>query len=155
MKGRNVTILAATFATALLSMPLAADELAEAAFLAGTWVEKKDSLETDEMWLAPKAGMMAGVNRTVLAGKRSAIEFMRIESREGRPVYLASPGGKAPVAFKAIESSSTRLVFENTAHDYPQRVLYWREGPDVLMARIEGKVDGKVRSQQWRFTRAR
>jgi len=154
MTGPKAAFIAA-LAAALLSPPLAAQELAEAAFLAGTWVERKGSLVTDEIWLAPKAGEMAGVNRTVLGGKRSAIEYMRIESREGRPVYLASPGSKAPVAFKAVESSPTRLVFENTAHDYPQRVIYWSEGPEVLMSRIEGKVGGKERSQQWRFVRVR
>jgi hypothetical protein len=155
MKGRSTSAIAAAFAAALLSAPVLAQDLADTAFLAGNWAEKKENIETDEMWLVPKGGMMLGVNRTVLAGKRSAFEFMRIEDREGRPVYLASPEGKPPVEFKATETSSTRLVFENAAHDYPQRVIYWREGPDVLMARIEGKVAGKDRSQQWRFVRVK
>jgi hypothetical protein len=98
---------------------------------------------------------MLGVNRTVLAGRKNAFEFMRIEDRAGRPVFFASPEGRPPVEFKAIESSATRLVFENPAHDYPQRIIYWRDGPDVLMARIEGKVGGKERSQQWRFVRVK
>jgi hypothetical protein len=153
MKGSTAAAIAATFTAALACTPLHAQELAATAFLAGSWGEKKENIETDEMWLAPKGGMMLGVNRTVLTGKKSAFEFMRIEDREGRPVYLASPEGKPPVEFKATESSATRLVFENPAHDYPQRVIYWREGPDVLMARIEGRVGGRELSQQWRFVR--
>ena len=155
MMARSTAIIAAAFTATLLSAPLAAQELAETAFLSGTWSEKKDSIQTDEMWLAPNGGMMLGVNRTVLTGKKSAFEFMRIEDRDGRPVYLASPEGKPPVEFKATESSASRLVFEKTAHDYPQRVIYWRDGPDVLMARIEGKVAGKEQAQQWRFVRVK
>jgi hypothetical protein len=154
-KRRNIAALAAAFTAAVLSAPLAAQELAEAAFLSGTWTEKKDNIETDEMWLAPKGGIMLGVNRTVLAGKKSAYEFMRIELRDGRPVYLASPGGRPPVEFKAIESSPNRLVFENRAHDYPQRVIYVKEGNDLLLARIEGTVEGRERSQEWRFVRVK
>jgi hypothetical protein len=154
MNGKS-TAVAAAFAAALSSAPILAQQLAETAFLAGNWAEKKENIQTDEMWLAPKGGMMLGVNRTVLTGKKSAFEYMRIEDRNGRPVYLASPEGRPPVEFKATESSATRLVFENLAHDYPQRVIYWREGPDVLMARIEGKVAGKERSQQWRFLRVK
>jgi len=155
MKGSAAAIIAAVLSAASLPMPLHAQDLAEVAFLAGHWIEKKESLQTEEMWLPPRGGVTLGVNRTVLTGKKTAFEYMRIESRDGRPVYFASPAGKAAVEFKAIETSSTRLVFENAAHDFPQRVIYWREGPDVLMARIEGKVDGKVRSQEWRFARAK
>ncbi len=31
-----------------------------------------------------------------------------------------------------------RVVFENTAHDFPQRIIYWKDGND-LRARIEGR----------------
>ena len=155
MNRSSPAVIATAFTAALFCAPLFAQGLAETAFLAGTWSEKKENLQTDEMWLAPKGGMMIGVNRTVLTGKKSAFEYMRIEDRDGRPVYLASPEGRPPVEFKARESSATRLVFENLAHDYPQRVIYWREGPDVLMARIEGRIQGKERSQQWRFLRVK
>jgi hypothetical protein len=45
------------------------------------------------------------------------------------------------------------VVFENEAHDFPQRVIYRREG-DRLLARIEGKIGGKERSADWIFNRA-
>ena len=41
-------------------------------------------------------------------------------------------------------------VFENLAHDFPQRVIYRRCGED-LCARIEGAM-GK--GQDWRYARA-
>ena len=35
-------------------------------------------------------------------------------------------------------------------HDFPQRIMYWREG-ETLVARIEGKTKGEPRSVEWKF----
>lgn len=41
-------------------------------------------------------------------------------------------------------------IFENAAHDFPQRVIT-RRCDAVLGARSEGTVGGKPRSQDWRY----
>jgi hypothetical protein len=83
-------------------------------------------------------------------------EFMRIEKtpREGL-VYVASPGGAAPTRFKMIEMGPRRVVFADPGHDFPQRILYWLDDRGALHARIEGRVQGKPRAEEWRWTRAR
>ena len=43
-------------------------------------------------------------------------------------------------------------IFENPAHDFPQRVIYRRCGAE-LCARIEGTLQGKARSFEWRYSR--
>jgi hypothetical protein len=58
------------------------------------------------------------------------------------------------VEFRAKEVGESRVVFENATHDFPQRVIYWKEG-EVLAARIEGTIRGKERSEEWRFKPAR
>jgi hypothetical protein len=45
--------------------------------------------------------------------------------------------------------SGCRAVFANPEHDYPQRIIYWRDGDDSLCARIEGQRDGQVRTSSW------
>jgi hypothetical protein len=138
---------------AALSLPAVADGLDDLAWMSGSWMERKDGVQTEEHWLAPKGGMLMAMNRTVTPGKRTSFEWLRIELRDGKPAYLASPGGRAPVEFKSIEQSSSRIVFENAAHDFPQRILYWRDG-EALVARIEGTIQGQSRARQWRFERA-
>jgi len=49
-------------------------------------------------------------------------------------------------------SDKTRIVFENLEHDYPQRILYWRDG-EKLCARTEGEIDGKSESEEWCYAR--
>ena len=44
------------------------------------------------------------------------------------------------------------VVFENPEHDYPQRILYLRDG-DELTARIEGTAGGVEKSSEWTWTR--
>lgn len=123
-------------------------------WLAGSWIAKKDHSETEEHWLPAKGEMMLAINRTVRAGRPTSFEFLRIEQRGSQISYLASPSGKPAVEFKLIELGNQRVVFENKTHDFPQRIIYWRESDGSLRARIEGEVQGKLRSQEWHFQRA-
>ena len=79
-------------------------------------------------------------------------EFLRIADTPEGFSYYASPGGRPAVEFKVKELGDRRVVFENAAHDFPQRILYWRDG-DKLVARIEGTIGGKGKSEEWRFAR--
>lgn len=98
--------------------------------------------------MAPRAGSMLGMHRDVKGGTTVGFEFARIEIRDGKPVYLASPGGAAPTPFTAVEVGERRVVFENKAHDFPQRVIYWRDGA-ALRARIEGQQGGRPAFEEW------
>ena len=149
----HVRIAALALCTALAATARA-EGLDDLSWLAGSWIELKGGTETEEHWLAPKGGMMIAVNRTVRAGKAIEFELLRIEMRDGKPAYLSSPGGRPPVEFRAIEQAAARIVFENPAHDFPQRILYWRDG-EALMARIEGTDQGRARGREWRFERIR
>ena len=58
--------------------------------------------------------------------------------------------GRAPTAFRLVEVSGQRAVFENPGHDFPQRIIYRREG-DTLHARIEGNQNGELRYSEWQW----
>ena len=123
-------------------------------WMTGTWTQETAQEKVSESWLGPADGTMVAVNLTARANGRKSFEFLRIaETPEGFS-YFASPGGRAPVEFKVKENGERRVVFENATHDFPQRILYWRDG-ELLVARIEGAIDGKERSEQWRFKRVR
>ena len=123
-------------------------------WLAGRWVLDEDR-HVEEVWLAPRDGLMLGMSRTTGGGKKPFFEFVRIEKREGGIYYLAQPAGSPPTEFRLVSSSATELVFENPLHDFPQRVRYRRDGDDALAASIEGKQDGEARVETWRYVRDR
>ena len=150
--------VASHFAVALLVLVAPAQagaqslpRVASLDWMAGTWVQETPAGRTvTESWVGPGHGLMVAANLATFPNGRKSFEFLRIaETPEGFS-YYASPGGKAPVEFKLKESGETRVVFENAAHDFPQRILYWREGEE-LVARIEGTVGGRQRHRSWRF----
>jgi hypothetical protein len=130
------------------SLPDAADDLA---WMAGSWVSEGDSDWTEERWSRPRGGMMLG---TALTGKGAAAnhyEFMRIAPDEaGRLTFWASPRGTTPEPFPAAGGGEGEIVFVNPAHDYPQRIVYRREGAE-LVATIS-LADGS-KPQSWRYRR--
>lgn len=152
MTRNAVAVVFAAAALALAAPAASAGPIDSLAFLAGSWAKGDHVDRNEEHWTAPLGGLMVGVQREVRGGKARGFEFFRIEEREGSLFYLAQPRGRAATAFRVKELSSSRVVFENLEHDFPQRVLYWRERPGELKARIEGTVDGRAAAMDWAWT---
>ena len=125
--------------------------LADLSWMSGSWSGTSSGIEMEEHWTAPKGNSMFGVHRDVAKGRTASFEFLRIEQQGEQIVYLSMPNGRSPATpFPLKEISGTRVVFENPAHDFPQRVIYWKDGND-LRARIEGTINGKAGSEEWRW----
>ncbi len=134
---------------ALLALPLfAADpKVEDVAWIAGHWTAE----DTEEVWLAPRGGLMTGMGRTLKNG-RTNFEFIRIQATKDGVFYFAQPGGRPAVAFRLVEASATRAVFSNPEHDFPQRIIYaLRDGQ--LCARVEGPMNGKEAAEEWCWTK--
>lgn len=98
-----------------------------------------------EHWMKPAGGTLIGMSRTVRGGKTTGFEFVRIVTTESGIDYVAKPSSsKDETAFKLVKFSTTEVVFENLAHDFPQRIIYRSQEPDGLFARIEGSQNGKM-----------
>ena len=143
--------IAAMFFAACAARGEGLDDLA---WMAGSWMERKGAVETEEHWLAPKGGLMMAMNRTVKDGKAVEFEMLRVVMRDGKPVYLSMPNARPAVEFVSVEQAPTRIVFEDAGRDFPRRILYWRDG-EALMARIEGTINGQPRAKEWRFERVK
>jgi hypothetical protein len=128
--------------------------LSELTWLAGTWTGEAHGTRMEEHWTLPHGGIILGLHRDVRNEGRAFFEYLRIESTAEGVFYQASPKGKPAVPFEMVEHSSTKAVFENPEHDYPQRITYRREG-DVLIARIESITDENARVSEWRWERRR
>ncbi|WP_343520041.1 DUF6265 family protein [Sphingomonas sp.] len=128
-----------SLAALILALPGSAGEAAPAGglpeWLAGRWCTVEGPRgRTCEQWLPAAGGTMLGVSQTVSGGQTRAFEFLRIAMDGGTAVYFAQPGGKPPVAFRAV-AGGEGVTFVNAAHDYPQRIRYRVKG-DALAAEI-------------------
>lgn len=126
-------------------------------WMAGCWRRQSANgvSVVEEQWMMPRAGFALGMSRTV-RGDSMVTEFeqLRIFQRAGNAVYHAEPSGQAPAEFEARTTSDTMVVFENAAHDFPQRIIYRKRGVDSLIARIEGTMNGQARGIDFPFARA-
>ena len=143
--------------TAVFGAPLSGQPLATAAdlaFMAGCWRLERNGRMVEEHWLPPAGGTLMGVSRTVAGGKTVEYEFLQIRDLPEGLTYTARPSGQAEASFRIKSKTADEVVFENAAHDFPQRISY-RRGTDMLHARIEGTRNGKVSGIDYEYARGR
>jgi Domain of unknown function (DUF6265) len=130
----------------------AAAEVAKLDWMAGAWTRTEAGATVRETWLAPMDGVMAGAGQTNSPGRAPFIEHMKISAEPAGVTFTAILPGQPPTPFVLKPGGPDEAVFENLAHDFPQRVIYRRCGVD-LCAAIEGMVAGKPKTQTWRYQR--
>jgi hypothetical protein len=120
-------------------------------WISGPWVSESKGEWTEELWSAPRGGVLLGTNKSGKGSRATGYEFMRIAADgQGAISFWASPGGQKPVQFKLVSSGSSGAVFENPANDYPTRIAYLRSG-NTLVATISGP--NGARAMSWTFKR--
>ncbi|MFN8178054.1 MAG: DUF6265 family protein [bacterium] len=135
--------------------PPASATLARVSWLAGCWELALPGRTVEENWMAPRGGCMIGVGRSVRGDSLFESEFVLLREQDGRLAYEAHPSGQPSAVFLSGDVTDSSVVFENPAHDYPQRVGYRRVGADSLLAWIDGTVRGQSRRVDFPLRRVR
>ncbi len=144
-------LLGFALAFALVPARVAAQD-STLAWLVGEWrTDDADGKWTREHWYAMQDGVMFGWSRSGHGDDVSESEVEQISTRSDPAIFTASPDEQPEASFTEVSRGPRAIAFENAAHDYPQRVRYWRDGDD-LMAEISLK-DGS-KPIQWRYHRA-
>jgi hypothetical protein len=128
-----------------LSSHVADPAIADLSWLAGCWRQEASGRTVDEVWMAPAGDAIFGMSRTVAKDRAVAHEFMQIRTAADGLVFVARPSGQPEATFRLVKSGACELVFENPAHDFPQRVMYRLPSLDALVGRIEGTEQGRTR----------
>jgi hypothetical protein len=114
------------------------------------------TLLVSEQWMKPAGTSMLGMGRTVQDGRTSDYEYMRIEQRDDGIFFVAQPlANSTETSFKMKSLQPGIVIFENLAHDFPQRVIYNFTKTDSLKARIEGRMNGQSRGIDFPFVRTK
>jgi hypothetical protein len=129
----------------LASSAAAEPDIAKMAWLAGCWTNESAELGSDEHWTPLAGGTMLGTSRTVSRGETVEFEFMQLRHLpDGKLAFIALPSGQRETVFPLLRISDSEAIFENLEHDFPQRVIYARDGESKLRARIEGMRNGTL-----------
>ena len=125
------------------------------AWMEGCWEQRTGERWTVECWTAPRGGMMMGSSRSGIGEILSEWETIQIVREDTddpavpQMTFWAAPGGQNRTMFVWIPSTEPGVTFVNQAHDYPQRIRYWREGRDLVAEISLG--DGS-KSRRWRYS---
>lgn len=120
-------------------------------WMSGRWQTESEGRWTEEVWGEPRGGMLIGFSRSGEGAAVREFEFLRIAAGDdGALAYMAQPGGRPPTAFRLTAASGSSATFENPAHDFPQRIIYRRDG-DVMTATISAS-DGS-NAMSWSLRR--
>ncbi len=129
--------------------------VSELGFMAGCWRGLTRSGTTiEEFYTAPSSNLILGTTRYVRDGRVVDFEFTRIDQTDSGAVITPHPKGARSVSFAPKVVEPNRVVWENAAHDFPQRIAYVRVADDTLVARIEGRTPSGERAMEWRMGRA-
>jgi hypothetical protein len=127
------------------------------AWLAGHWRMEQAGRVVEEQWMAPAAGSMLGMSRTVAKGRVTGHEFMQIRVGPGGDIFfVAQPSGQKEATFQHTALAEREVVFENPNHDFPQKITYTLKPDGSLLAVIEGpRDDGTVRRIEFAYQRVK
>jgi hypothetical protein len=145
-------MLMTTLAAAALLAADRAGGVPALGWLSGAWVERsEDGRWTEEYWTPPRGHLMIGAGLTGAKGRVRHFEHMRIAAdADGSIAFYAMPNGGAAVTFDLVRQTADEIVFENKAHDYPQRVAYRRDGERIVAS--TSLADGS-REMKWTYSR--
>jgi hypothetical protein len=124
----------------------ASPSLASLAWLAGCWQGAVNTRSFREQWMPLRGGLIVGASHTVVGEKTQSFEYMRIESRPDGIFYVVAPSGASETAFRLTGETSDGeariFTFSNPGNDFPQTIIYRRDGKGWLYAHVEGKLKG-------------
>lgn len=123
-------------------------------WMIGTWEGIDDNeLMFVEVWSKGSGTWMDGKGATITPdGDTLFKEILKIELVEGTPYYVATvPENPGPVLFRLVESDEAHCVFENTDHDFPQRIEYTLQTKSTMSVKLEGIESGVPKTESLSF----
>ena len=121
-------------------------QLAKLSWLVGSWKLATPDGTAYEVWKKDNETTFSGKSFFVKGKDTIPQETISLqETAEGLcyiPTVHDQNGGK-PVSFALTVADNGTFVFENPAHDFPQKITYRKITDDSLYAAISGKTGGK------------
>lgn len=142
----------------LVVISTATGPIDRAGWLLGTWSGGRPDRQLLETWVKQDDSTFLG-RGSMIKGKDTVLqESVSLQQREGNLYYVptvTNQNSGKPVRFTMTTINDRQLVFENPAHDFPQKITYTLINPDSLLAEISGTVQGELKKRQFPMKRVK
>jgi len=132
------------------------NEIEKANWLIGQWQNNSSEGNATEVWDKLNDSTFIGKSYFVVGKDTVSSETIRLEQNGSELFYIPTvteQNAGQPVKFTLTNSSNNQLVFENSKHDFPQKISYTKISKDSLLAEISGIMEGKQNSQNFPMTK--
>lgn len=120
------------------------DSLQPFAWLLGDWHADEGNNTMHESWIEVSPLTFEGQGQTQSKTSSQSVtrEFLRLVDMQGQIYYVAKVAhNPLPVAFKLSQCSTSSAVFENSGHDFPQKIVYQIDPENRLMVTVSDNND--------------
>ncbi|MBZ0242514.1 MAG: DUF6265 family protein [Bacteroidales bacterium] len=97
-----------------------------------------------ESWEIDADSILLGSAFSVNGSDTLMIEKMQLIRQGDSLVYKVNVGSQKTVSFGLVKATKNSWIFENKAHDYPNRIIYKMINDSILHARTENSAGNKV-----------
>lgn len=133
-----------------------ADKLNPAQWIVGNWEQKTDKGILTESWQRQNDSVFVGSCYFINESDTLHRETILLEQRADSITYSANVKGQnndKAVPFRLTTANTNSLVFENPAHDYPQKIVYQKSKSNGLLVTISGILHGKKSVEKYNFSK--
>jgi len=152
-------MLTALVATVAMSHVQSSPKVEDLAWMTGNWTCEIWGGTFEESWSRPGGGSMQAHGRHIAGGKTGMMEFLSIESVDGKiamfiSVGALSTGAKTPVRFDLTKIEKGAATFERAKDgDFPKTISYTLKGADAMDCVLTGTQGGKEQRADFHFVR--
>lgn len=155
-KHMNRTIISALLLSAIIvscnGKKTQTRQLSKAEWLIGNWENVSPYGNLSESWQKENDSVYKGQSFFIKGKDTIHAEAIVLAEENGVVNYSPQVKGQnddKPVDFRMTSATDKQLVFENPAHDFPQKITYTKITNDSLVAEISGKQQGKPASEKF------
>lgn len=154
----TIKIYTLAFAAVLLTTsckketPKQSGQITKTQWLIGSWENKSEYGTLTENWEKINDSVFHGTSYFIKGKDTLHNETIELAQKGENLVYSPNVKGQnsdLPVVFKMTGATASQVVFENPAHDFPQKISYKLVNKDSIVAEISGIQQGKPASETY------
>lgn len=122
------------------------EKLEKMNWLVGHWEQKLPDGTLLENWQVKNDSTLTGQSFFVNSKDTVHFENIILTQKANQIIYIATVEGQnndEPINFKQTTDIKNIFIFENSKHDYPQKIIYKKVNENNLIVTISGKQDNK------------
>jgi hypothetical protein len=134
------------------------NQLKKAKWFLGKWENSSKDVTFKEIWKIKNDSSFFAESFVIVKNDTVFYEEVNLEEHNDSLFYIVSvknQNNEKPVSFYLTSNKSNELVFENSKHDFPSKIIYKKINNDSIFAQISGTVNGKIQIEDFPMKRTK